>query len=95
MASQTRIPADVLVIGIYRGRRMIDRLIVGPDAENNLIDTTKVALRLIDADEARLGRPRARSGAERILRANGFSDPGRTYAFAMDRRARNFHGATR
>lgn len=82
------IPADALVIGIYQGRRMVDRLIVGPDAENNSIDTTKVALRLLDEDEARLGRPRARSGAEKILRTAGFSDPSRAYAFAMDRRAR-------
>jgi hypothetical protein len=80
---------DTLVIGYYDAGRMVDRRIVGPDADSNRVDTTRYALRLIDADEARLGRPRARSGAEKLLRAAGFSDPGRAYAFAMDRRARN------
>lgn len=84
-----RLMTDTLVIGYYEAGRMVDRRIVGPDSEDNRVDVTGYALRLIDADEARLGRPRARSGAEKILRSAGFSDPSRQYAFAMDRRARN------
>jgi hypothetical protein len=90
-----RLMTDTLVIGYYEGRKLVDRRIVGPDAIDNRVDVDGYALRLIDEDEARLGRPRARSGAEKLLRAAGFSDPSRTYAFAMDRRARNRYGVIR
>lgn len=85
-----RLQVDAVVARVYDAEgAWVDQRTYGRDAdEGGRIDTAGYALRLIDEDEQRLGRPRARSGAERLLRAAGFTDPGRMYAFAMDRRAR-------
>lgn len=48
------------------------------------IDVSLLALIVLTLDAMRLGRPRARSGAEKVLRRAGFGDPGRAYAFAFD-----------
>lgn len=58
-----------------------------PDGRH--IDVTRLALEVLTLDAMRLGRPRARSGAEKVLRKAGFAEPSRMYAFAMDHKIRH------
>jgi hypothetical protein len=91
--SERRFRPSVVRVMLREGKRFVGVRFYGIDADGSHVDTTGYALRLIDEDEQRLGRPRARSGAERILREAGFPDPGRAYAFAMDRRSRDARAA--
>lgn len=90
--------ADVIRVCYFEpasaGSRMVAARLFGPDAtaDNQRVDVDGFAARLIVADEQRLGRKRARSGAEKLLRAAGFSDPGHAYAMAMDRIIRDTRG---
>ena len=62
----------------------------GRDAgPNGTADVAGYAERILAEDEARLGRPRARSGAVKVLRAAGFAErwcADHAYVMAMDRR---------
>jgi hypothetical protein len=92
MSPPIRLQLDVVrVMHIDAAGQLVGARFYGRDAAEGggMADPVGYALRLIDEDEQRLGRPRARSGAERLLRAAGFTDPWRYYAFAMDRRSAN------
>lgn len=52
------------------------------------IDLNRVALEILTLDAMRLGRPRARSGAEKVLRRAGFHNPQHMYCFAFDHKIR-------
>ena len=82
-----RLEIPIVTARVYdAGGRWCDTLHYshGATPDHRRVDVSRLALEVLTLDEMRLGRRRARSGAEKVLRAAGFSDPGRQYAFALD-----------